>query len=664
MTFKEIIENWRALPRNPVTGRLFNDSAAMREFKRDLTAPDRRGWFNACHDWHAGGPSPEGHEEMDAILDCLPAFQQEMARAHLDCARLARRPGNSFSGCDVKAVAERWDLLESFVLELANEIRSGEPRRPLALPVHSTCPLVWEGRGTAVLARFALERLHGAGGRVFPAPAQAFSVEMGQAFRGTFDAALEAVRTSLGIDPAASQLEDLRVSIELLGRGAPPAAMRIEGASAGAALALGVAKCWADGKQGVAGEALELRNLDLKSVAVTAELMPGGRLERVRSVPLKALETREAQSHEVNALVVAQNQDGFAESGGPDTTPKCFLWPGAGSTAEKIASGEEPRSPESLLVVRAVDLPDAVRTLHELQSNTLLKVLGNPLLIGAYLLGGNRWFTPALIALLAAGWYFLPGWWFLMIGAAWVAAWVVFVRSRIRKIKRRAGLCLLPRRTTYAPRTWANMAETLGAGHPARPSADLCGWFQRLLSQSKAERLTLPSLNWVWWRSRSLGLGLSALALSLALLASPLQHCLAEHLFPGTARVLRGESRRGEGNNVKYAAFGATCGPGWCVSRMTIGSHGLIRLFLEPKARAARSLRITSVDTMSHLKVNDDGPGSQHINVPVVNDEAKFYYGVDENTPWEIELEVEVLCYCGRSLGKVRLIGDRTPPHQ
>jgi hypothetical protein len=100
------------------------------------------------------------------------------------------------------------------------------------------------------------------------------------------------------------------------------------------------------------------------------------------------------------------------------------------------------------------------------------------------------------------------------------------------------------------------------------------------------------------------------------------------------------------------------------VGHATVGSYGLIRLFLEHKERASRFLRITRVDAMSYLKVDDDGPGSNQITVPVIKDEAKFYYGIDDNTPWEIELDVEVLCYCGRSLRKARFTGYRAPPRQ
>ncbi len=681
MTFREIIEAWRTLPRHPDTGKPIRASVAMRDFIRTLTASDERGWFKACHAWHRGGPAPDGYQEIDDILDCLTPFQRNMAHAHLDCARLVRCPCDEAFALEIKSVAEKRKLPELFLLELAQEIRCGQPRQPVAPPAYITCPLVWKERGIGVLARFVLEklsdeeRLLGTEGRVFPAPAQFFFIGMDEQFQDTFTTALAAVRESFDIAPAASRsrpLEDIRVSIEPFGRGTRPAVIRLEGSSASAALALSVAKCWIDGNEEVDGKGLEsnnspLRHLDLRSIAITAGVTPKGCLYGVGGVHLKALEillTREAQSHEINVLVVAQDQAHLFGTDDQGPKSQSFLWPKGDSTPKNLTSDEVLRSPESLLVIHADNLSTAAGTLDALQANTLLSVLEKPFLVGAYLLAGSRWFAPALVALIFAGWYFLPALWFVLIGAAWVAAGITFVRSKIKKIKRRAEVCILPQRASYSPQTWADMAETLEARQSARSFTNLCHWFKTLLSKTSDERLTLRFLPWLWCGSKSFWFRLLILALPLALLFTPLQDCLAEHLFPGTANILRGESRRGDGNNVRYAPIESECGSGLCVHRATIGSYGLIRLFLEHKARTSRFLRVTCVDTMSYVKVDDDGPGSKQIIVPVINDEAKFYYGIDENTPWEIELDVEVLCRCNTSLSNARFTGDRAPPRE
>src|SRR5207237_2902633 len=109
-------------------------------------------------------------------------------------------------------------------------------------------------------------------------------------------------------------------------------------------------------------------------------------------LPIRLLLTREAQSYEVNVLVVADNQDGLDKGTGQAPKRKLYLLPESKLALEENTPGEELRSPKSLLVIRAADLPDVVETLHELQANALLSVLEKPSFIGAYLLGGSRRF--------------------------------------------------------------------------------------------------------------------------------------------------------------------------------------------------------------------------------------------------------------------------------
>jgi len=94
MTFKDIVDLWRALPRFPGTGLPINSSVAMKNFHRTLFSPDQRGWFKACHAWIKNGPAPDQYPEIDAILKSLAPYHRRVAQAHLEGARLARQPLN------------------------------------------------------------------------------------------------------------------------------------------------------------------------------------------------------------------------------------------------------------------------------------------------------------------------------------------------------------------------------------------------------------------------------------------------------------------------------------------------------------------------------------------------------------------------------------------
>lgn len=187
-------------------------------------------------------------------------------------------------------------------------------------------------------------------------------------------------------------------------------------------------------------------------------------------------------------------------------------------------------------------------------------------------------------------------------------------------------------------------------------------WFKSLIKQASRERLTLPMLPWIWARNEWFWLRSLVLVVPLVLFSTPLHHCLAEHVFSGTASILGGETRRGEGNNAKYASFDSHCNSGTCLTDATVGSYGLLRVQVESKPRTARFLRVTSTSPNSYVKVDDNGPRQKEIVVPIVNDEARFYYGIDDNSPWEIVLEFEVLSYFGRILQKAQLVGYRAPP--
>lgn len=665
MTFADIVNLWLALPRWPDSGIPISGGVGMMNFPKQLMSPEQRGWFKACHAWVKGGPAPNQFEELDEILNSLTPYQRNVALAHLECARLALEPCNQSFECRLSSAATKWNLHRESLRELVIELRLGRPRQAIGDPVYITYPVVSSTNDTARLARFMLERLDatenrlGNTERLFPAPAQIFSIEMDQAFQNTFTAALES-------GPVQTPCEDVRVSIELIGQETPPLFMSINGTSGGGALAIGLAKVRTCSNEDVEENRSKLRTLEFNSIAVTAELGPKGQLIPVGSVVNKSwaiLITRKAEIHEINVLVVAEHQGGFGEGFNNHAKRKYFLLPTGNSYPRSLGADEELRSPKSLLVIRAASLSEAIDTLHQFQINTLLTVLEQPHFIIAYLLAGNRWFLPVLLAVMFAAWLLLPDFWFVLLAAASVFVAVVWVHSRIKKVKRQSEFYLQQRELSHSAETWAAMVRTLQSYQSSRLVANICGWLGgSLIGNGNRRLLPLKALPWIWYRNRLTWLHLFVLVLALVGLATPLQHCLAEAIFPGTARILRAESRRGNGNNFKYASAQSNCGGIGCSMDMTVGSYGSIRLFLEHKDRSARYLSVTCTDEMSYVKVDDSSAPANQLTVPIVDDQAKFYYGIDENTPWEIELEVEVLCYCNGTLEKLQIVGHRTPP--
>lgn len=662
VTFADILDRWKALPRDgagPV-----RNGIAMHEFKQWLTSADERAWFKACHALYRGEGASYCCKALEEILKCLQPFQRNMAQAHLDCARLSGRVNDAAFLTEIKSIARRRNLLEPFLLELVNEIREGKPRPTIASRVCVAFPLVWEEKRTVVLGRFNLEilsednSLHPANGYVIPAPEQSLFLEMHQDFQNTFSVAAEVISNSIRNNEKIS-LPDIRVSIELFVARPVPSTFSLTGKSGGAALAMGVAKCWL-GLDQFRSINSPLRHLNLDTIAISAEFGADGSLKPVGGIHIKTLSTRESEAHEVNVLVVAKKQTGLPVTNTNEPGPKTLLLPSGDWIPESFVSGEELRSRESLLVVFAVNFFDAVDKLHRLQANTLLKVLEKPYLIAPYLIAGHKVFPVLMLVLVTASWYLLPAWWFLLIALLSFTAGILVVRSRILKIKHGAKFCLLPRTTTYSPATWSQMLATLETDQSG--GFINISWLKSLIKQTSRERLSLKMLPWIWARNKWFWLRSLVLVVLLVLFSTPLQHCLAEHVFSGTANILGGESRRGDGNNAKYASFDSRCESGTCLTDATVGSYGLLRVQVEPKPRTARFLRVTSTSPNSYVKVDDNGPRQKEIVVPIVNDEARFYYGIDDNSPWEIVLEFEVLSYFGSILQKAQLVGYRAAP--
>src|SRR6266480_3112328 len=132
VTFKDIVERWRALPRNRRTGRPMHQSLALHDFKRWLTSAGERAWFEACHAWSQGQSGPDCQEGITEILASLHPFQRNVAQAHLECARLSSCARTESFLREIKSIGRRRSLLEPFLLELVNEIRCGQPRAVIA----------------------------------------------------------------------------------------------------------------------------------------------------------------------------------------------------------------------------------------------------------------------------------------------------------------------------------------------------------------------------------------------------------------------------------------------------------------------------------------------------------------------------------------------------
>jgi hypothetical protein len=365
---------------------------------------------------------------------------------------------------------------------------------------------------------------------------------------------------------------------------------------------------------------------------------------------------RESEAHEVNVLVVAENQTGLPAR---ESNSKSLLLPRGDWIPETFARNEKLRSRESLAVFSPGNIFELDHMLRRSQAHTLLKVLEKPHVIGPYLVAGNNVSYVSLLSLMVAGWYLLPDWWFLLLTFLLLVAGILTVRHRIQKIKRDAEFYLLPQTAKYSSATWLQMLATLEGDQSNFTSIS---WFKSLFETATQERLTLKVLPWIWLRNKWFWCRLVVPLVLLVLFCTPLQHCVAEYVYPESADILSGESRRGEGNSAKYASFDSNCESGMCLSDATIGSYGLLRLHIQPKPRTARFLRVTSTSPISYVKVDDNAPQQSEIIVPVVNDEARFYYGINDNSPWEIVLDLEVLSYCGQVLQKGRLVGYRTSP--
>lgn len=663
VTFKDIVERWRALRRNLITRRPVHQSLELDEFKQWLTSADERAWFKACHAWCQGQCGPDCHEAIAEILESLNPFQRNMAQAHLECARLNDCARNESFLSEIRSIACRRELLEPFLLELVNEIRCGQPRPAIAQAVCVAFPLVWEETRTAVLGRFNLvtvaeenpfSLVHGA---VFPAPSQSLFLEMNEDFRSTFATAAAVARDRFKVNGNKKvSLPDIRVSIELFVADPVPATISLEGKSGGVALAMGVAKCWSALEQFQPQHAA-LSNLNLNTVAISAELREDGSLNGVGDIHLKALLTHESEAHEVNVLVVAENQTGLPTR---ELNSKSLLLPRGDWIPESFARNEKLRSRESLAVFCPRNVFELDHMLRRSQAHALLRVLEKPYVIGPYLVAGNNIFYLALLSLLVAGWYLLPDWWFLLITLLLLVGGILVVRYQIQKVKHGAEFYLLPQTAKYSPATWSQMIATLETDQFSILTS--ISWFKTLLEKATQGRLTLKGLPWIWLWNEWFWIRLAVPLVLLILFCTPLQHCVAEQVYPGTADILSGESRRGEGNSAKYASFDSNCESGTCLSDATIGSYGLLRLQVQPKPRTARFLRVKSTSPMSYVKVDDNAPQQREITVPIVNDEARFYYGIDENFPWEIVLDLEVLSYCGEILQKGRLVGYRASP--
>src|SRR5712691_9341882 len=135
MTFAEIADEWGKRPKLP-SGRPMLEWG--KKFVSDLIAPERRGWFTACHAWVHGGPSPDDYpEETPQVMGSLGEFGHrlaQVAQAHIDCARHVRKhehwPSCTVDTTDeLRALAASAKLPLGLLRDLARELAARQSQR-------------------------------------------------------------------------------------------------------------------------------------------------------------------------------------------------------------------------------------------------------------------------------------------------------------------------------------------------------------------------------------------------------------------------------------------------------------------------------------------------------------------------------------------------------
>jgi hypothetical protein len=235
----------------------FDDLAAVwrrcgtQEKRRLALAEPRRILFQCCQGAVQRRAPADGLPDVESLLPGIDPRQAAVARAHLECVRLAA--ARQWTSDTVESSALRQlharlfpappaHLPHAFLRDLAEELlghrRQPEPRdRRVVL-----FPLVWQEPGrppTGTLVQFVLERLDVGEGQVFLDPVQAF-VSLDDSFSTVFRHAADALRQHGACPPRG----DVRVRIEHLD---PPQvwAEPLIGKSGGGALALGLWALWA-----------------------------------------------------------------------------------------------------------------------------------------------------------------------------------------------------------------------------------------------------------------------------------------------------------------------------------------------------------------------------------------------------------------------------------
>jgi hypothetical protein len=406
----------------------------------------------------------------------------------------------------------------------------------------------------------------------------------------------------------------------------------------------------------------KLKDVALEGVSISAAINDDGTLFPVGDMwgKIIALATsKEAELYGIIVLIIAENQD---QVPGMDLSDRYRLLPRPETVS--LDSGASFRTLESLLVIRCSTLTEAIQTLYELQSRTVLMLLKRPHVIGDYLLTGTWSWLMMLFLLLPGGWYFLGSPWFLLVGILELAIGIVIAQWEIRRVEKHKNPALiLPPDVHRTIAGWRHMALVAKGSHRSTFLKNICAWVDNCLKRQQMfdSRQRLADLPQLWRTSLKYRFRLIVLTMMLVGLLSNFQYLLRETLPPYETAFLGGTSHIATPTTDLYVPVEAKTEPGGTrVLRTTLGFQGWIRLSVIDKPHTVRFLRITS-SAQCFLRAHAEGSRQNEVTIPIKNARATFYYGIQQSDIWNVDFKIELLDYFGGLLREATLYGYREP---
>jgi hypothetical protein len=467
-------------------------------------------------------PAPESLQvfsDRDAEVINWDVLEQRgrVLQAFLRCAReaivleKAERVQDELSAT-IRRVAEDSGLAAGFVRAVLSEFVPKAKREPQLV---RECKVVLvEERGAlerGLVAKARVDLFPRGSGEFFASPRLALHFWDSE-FAASVALAQETVRKT-------SPDADVCFSLESLDGSVLPA--RLVGGSLGAALQLLL-------------RALADPDIDLSWIVVSAKVDAHGRLKLVDGPGLKAkfgalLHHVRGEVSGCDVLFVSPDQDclGLLKTG-----EQSALVPDKDRESTVVLVPEiELRSPRSLLIVRAASVDDLVAKARELEADAAVPVVADPVVCGSAVLAGSWWCLAIAFSLVLSVWYFVPGFWFVLVApVVWLLG--ALVLPCLVRAPAATGM-RLPRRTRRSPQWWRESLRLLRnkKGFAVRAQGR---WISLLAKSAKANLAPRDFRTLSWgvrlWRRVALPLGLSA-----ALLVPRVEHELASQLPFGTA---------------------------------------------------------------------------------------------------------------------------------